>query len=168
MCVVERRVQRSPYTVLCVHSRPPPAAAAGLTRGSVFLLRRACSSSDAASWSSCQCGAPPDSLPCLNHSCCVRRAILGVLPRIMLQLPDDYSGILHSMSCLVEAVLPSAQEEQAADSEDCGAARVPPTKHPTAPAVRLTLYASGDCAAMPVHSKIGRGMLAQGCCLPSH
>lgn len=102
------------------------------------------------------CSTPADRMVALH--CALRaqqatpslgqRAVLGVLPRIMLQLPDDPSGILHSMSCLAEAVMLGNQEEQAADSEDCTGQHAHTSASKPAPvAVRLTLYASAGAVA---------------------
>lgn len=92
----------------------------------------------------------------------VQRVVLGVLPRVYLQLPDEPPGILHTASCLVEAVAPFAhQAEQAADSGDqaggplgsaaqpggsrtSGAAGAMP---PPPPSIRLTVFAAAGAVA---------------------
>jgi hypothetical protein len=64
------------------------------------------------------------------------RAVLGVLPRVQLQLPDDPPGLLHTVCCLLEAVASTA---------------VHTLKSPPQPFVglRLTLFASGAVQLVP-------------------
>ena len=48
--------------------------------------------------------------------------VLGVLPSVKLQLPDDPPGLLHAVSCLVEAVVshPPQQQQQQEEVEQGG------------------------------------------------
>lgn len=65
---------------------------------------------------------PPAIAPC--------SAVLGLLPHVLVRLHDDPPGILHPLSCLVEAVgepaatQPPAQPPQAAHPAPSGAAAV--------------------------------------------
>lgn len=108
------------------------------------------------------CASPGDvlvSMHCARRAqqatpACLQRAVLGVLPRVMLQLPDDPPGLMHTMSCLIEAVVPaSLADEQAADSDerqqrDSGEHRdMAAASSGAAVAVRLTLYAAAGAVA---------------------
>jgi hypothetical protein len=93
---------------------------------------------------------------------CPYRTVLGVLPSVRLQLPDDPPGLLHSVSCLLEAVAPGGggarEEEAGADSQapymqqpssaaftggssGSAAERIGPVR------LRLTVFAAGEAAA---------------------
>ena len=103
---------------------------------------------------------------------CPYRTVLGVLPSVRLQLPDDPPGLLHSVSCLLEAVAPGGggarEEEAGADSQasymqqpssaaftggssGSAAERIGPVR------LRLTVFAAGEAAASAA-SCVGGGL----------
>ena len=103
---------------------------------------------------------PPEPALLVPHPTC--RTVLGVLPRMTLQLPDEPPSLLHAISCLVEAVAVAVAApqpaDQAADSaerrQQRGAGAAPqPADTPLPPGaavlIRLTVYAAGERAACP-------------------
>ncbi len=89
-------------------------------------------------------------------ACC--RTVLGLLPRVDLRLPDDPPGVLHSVSCLMEAVVhdnDGTLPEGGGDSRSDLAGQQPAEQQlltgQLTVAVRLTLFASGKrCRALGV------------------
>lgn len=65
---------------------------------------------------------------------CAARTPLGVLPSVRLQLPEDPPGMLHAVSCLLEAVAPPLPD-------DAGAAAA------GGATLRLTVFASAGAVA---------------------
>lgn len=65
-------------------------------------------------------------------------AVLGLLPQVLVQLHDDPPGILHPMSCLIEAV---------GEQPPTPAAQPPQAARPTAGAAPSAAVAAGDAAA---------------------
>lgn len=93
------------------------------------------------------------------------RVVLGVLPRLLLQLPDDPTGLMHSMACLVEGVVPAGHRaEQAADSQEGRTSRSGlAAAQPVAVAVRLTLFAAGE-RVWPAAKQSVRTLVPAGSC----
>ncbi len=69
-----------------------------------------------------------------------RSAVLGLLPHVLVQLHDDPPGMLHPMSCLVEAV----GEQPAAPAPPAPPAQQPP--QPANPAAGGGAAAAGEAA----------------------
>jgi hypothetical protein len=94
---------------------------------------------------------------------CPHRTVLGMLPSVRLQLPDDPPGLLHSVSCLLEAVAPGGggprEQEAGADSQAPQQMQQPSSAAFTGSSgsvaerigpvrLRLTVFAAGEAAAV--------------------
>ncbi|PRW20330.1 hypothetical protein C2E21_9047 [Chlorella sorokiniana] len=122
-------------------------------------------------------GVPPADLPRLL--CCARRAqaatparprraVLGLLPQVLVQLHDDPPGILHPMSCLVEAVderspvLPAQLPPQAAQPAPGGPTAAPASEAAPAGSTAVGLAAPAAPAANPAAAAAAAAAVSGG------